>query len=386
MLSMRRTDPAALGGEQDGTRQRENTMQDGMRRYENAMQDGPRRTPVADEWRLAAMAEERGETGPAQAVPEEAETDPALLSVGRIGGLRPRRRPGDGGEASGADVDLVDSLAPATRRTVAAWLLDKQSAATRQARLQVLAAFLRWLHSANEEAGEGADEGIELLAVTGAHLDTYCDAARAGTLTIGVRNPGRPLSNATVSRKRAVLSSFYTFAWRSGVIRHMPATTAPRPAPAREEGVPRREERRLLREGVARLAAEGRSAEAAAVALLDATGAPVSALAGLTVQDLRAVTAGEPAVVTMHDGRGDLVAFPVPPLVRSLLRTLSAARTAGEPLIRRSDGRPLDVRWLREALADAAVAGGVPRERAERLDPHLMRAATVTELMRDRAS
>ncbi|MFB4269852.1 tyrosine-type recombinase/integrase [Nonomuraea sp. GTA35] len=376
MLSLPRTDaaaptipPAALPatGEEQGTG-----------RPESAVPDGPRTTPVADEWRLAAMVEERGETGVAQAVPEEAVTDPAVLSVGRIGGLRPRRRPGDGGEASGADVDLVDSLAPATRRTVAAWLLDKQSAATRQTRLQVLAAFVRWLRS--------MDPAIELLAVTGAHLDAYCDAARAGTLTIGVRNPGRPLSSATVSRKRAVLSSFYTFAWRSGVVRHDRTATVPRPAPARDRDVLSREERRLLREGAARLAAEGRSAEAAAVALLDATGAPVSALAGLTVQDLRAVTAGEPAVVTVHDGRGDLVAFPVPPLARSLLRALAAARTAGEPLLRQPDGHPVDVQWLRKALTDAALAGGVPRERAKLLDPHLMRATTVTELLRDQAS
>ncbi|MFD0475620.1 hypothetical protein ACFQ0B_50925 [Nonomuraea thailandensis] len=211
---MSRTDASALPatGEEQGT---------GL--HEGTAPEGQRTTPVADEWRLAAMAEERGETGVAQAVPEEAVTDPAALSVGRIGGLSPRRRPGDGGEASGADVDLVDSLAPATRRTVAAWLLDKQSAATRQTRLQVLAAFVRWLRS--------VDPAIELLAVTGAHLDAYCDAARAGKLTIGVRNPGRPLSNATVSRKRAVLSSFYTFAWRSGVVRHDRTAAVPRPAP-----------------------------------------------------------------------------------------------------------------------------------------------------------
>ncbi|MGR6918567.1 hypothetical protein ACU635_30330 [[Actinomadura] parvosata] len=355
MLSM----PPAASDKQVG-------KQDGKR-------GGPRVSPVADEWRLVAMAEERGETGVAQAVPDRGEE--AVLSVGRIGGLRPRRRPGDGGEASGADVDLVDALPPATRRTVAAWLLERQSAATRQARLQVLAAFVRWLRS--------VDPAIELLAVTGAHLDAYCDAARAGKLTVGVRNPGRPLSRTTVSRKRAVLSSFYTFAWRSGVVRHDHAAVVPRPAPPRDPAVLGRADRRLLREGVARLAEEGRAAEAAAVALLDATGAPVSALAGLTVQDLRAVTAGGPAVVTVHDGRGDLVAFPVPPPARALLRALSAARTPGEPLLRRPDGRPVDVQWVTAALTAAALAGGVPRERAELLDPHMMRATTVTELMRD---
>ncbi|WP_043635159.1 site-specific integrase [Nonomuraea candida] len=303
--------------------------------------------------------------------------EPEALSVGRIGGLRPRRRPGDGGEVPGADVDLVDALAAPARRTVAAWLLDKRSPATRQARLQVLASFLRWLRTVEPE--------LEPLAVTGAHLDAYCEAALAGALTIGVRNPGKPLARATVARKRAVLSSFYTFAWRSGVVRH-DRTPVSRPAPARDARTLTREDRRLLRLGIARLAAEGRPAEAAAVALLDATGAPATALAGLTLQDLRAVTAGEPAIVTVHDGRGDLVAFPVPPPARPLLRTLSAMRTAGEPLIRRADGRPVDVPWLRAALTAAALAGGIPRRRAELLDPHMMRATTVTELLRDQAT
>ncbi|MFC7040623.1 tyrosine-type recombinase/integrase [Nonomuraea rubra] len=384
---MPRTDaatPAAssAAGPEQGSTEQGSTEQGGTEQGRGprvgAVPGGPRTAPVADEWRLAAMVEERGETGVAQAVPEGAETDLAALSVGRIGGLRPRRRPGDGGEASGADVDLVDSLAPATRRTVAAWLLDKQSAATRQTRLQVVAAFVRWLRS--------VDPAIELLAVTGAHLDAYCDAARAGKLTIGVRNPGRPLSRATVSRKRAVLWSFYTFAWRSGVVRHDLAAARPRPVPARDGELLSRGERRLLRQGAARLAAEGRSAEAVAVALLDATGAPVSALAGLTVQDLRSVTGGEPAVVTVHDGRGDLVAFPVPPLARPLLRALADARTAGEPLLRQAGGHPVDVRWLGQALTDAALAGGVPAELAELLEAAKLRATTVTELMRDQAS
>ncbi|MEV4172597.1 hypothetical protein [Nonomuraea sp. NPDC049709] len=290
--------------------------------------------------------------------------------VGAIGGLRPRHRPGDGGDVPAADVGLVEALAPRVRRTVAAWLLDGPSPATRQTRLQVLAAFLRWLHAVEPD--------LDPLAVTGAHLDAYCAGALAGTLTIGVRTPGRPLAPATVARKRAVLSSFYTHAWRSGAVRHdsVPGETR----------TLTREDRRQLRRGIARLAADGRPAEAAAVALLEATGATADALAGLTLQDLRAVNAGEPAIVTVHDGRGDLVAFPVPEPVRPLLRALSSARTPGEPLLRRADGQAVDVRWLRAALTDAALAGGMPRARAELLDPYLMRATTVTELLRGRAT
>ncbi|WP_344887488.1 hypothetical protein [Nonomuraea antimicrobica] len=295
---------------------------------------------------------------------------PGAGSVGRIGGLLPRRRPGDGGEASGDDVDLVDALAPTTHRTVADWLAERSSAATRQARLQVLAAFLRWLRA--------TEPALDLLAVTGAHLDAYCDGALAGTLITGVRTPGRPLAKTTVSRKRAVLSSFYTFAWRSGAVRH--DLTDPGPAALT------RKERLLLRRGIARLAADGRAAEAAAVALLDATGAPPASLAGLTLQDLRAVVDGEPAIVTVHNSRGDLVAFPIPPLARPLLVERYGAGTAGEPLIRRPDGQPVDARWLGAALTQAALAGGLPRRRAELLDPQMLRAATATELIRDRAA
>ncbi|PZG14089.1 hypothetical protein, partial [Nonomuraea aridisoli] len=293
---------------------------------------------------------------------------PAPASVGEIAGLRPRRRPGDGGEVSGADVDLIDGLTPEAGRVVRAWLLDRPSAAARQARLQVLAAFLRWLRA--------SEPALDPLAATGAHLDAYCDAALTGTLTVGVRRPGRPLSGTTVNRKRAVLSSFYAYAWRTGAVSH-----AVHPA-----GEPRpltRDDRRLLRRGVSRLAAGGRACEAVAVALLEATGAPVAALADLTVQDLRGLADDGPAIVTVHDGHGDLVAFPVPEPVRPLLRELSGARAPGEPLIGPEDGGPADTRWVAAALVEAALAGGMPRARAEVLHPGVMRARTVTDLLRD---
>ncbi|WP_127932776.1 hypothetical protein [Nonomuraea polychroma] len=301
-----------------------------------------------------------------------------MTSIGHLPGLRPRRRPRDGGEAAGGDVDLVDALDPLTWRTVAAWLHDKPSAATRQVGLQVLASFLRWLR--------GTDQALELLAVTGAHLDTYCELARTGALT---RTPARkPLSTRTVARKRSVLLSFYAFAWQHGVVRH---NQVPGPLTARNRriaGTPplTREERRLLRQGVACLAADGRTAEAAAVALLESTGAGADALAGLTRQDVHSVADGagsRPAVITVHHGRDDVVAFPVPPLARPLLRVLCASRPAGEPLIRRSDGRPVDVDWLSDALTDAALAGGIAEQRARDLHPRMLRAVTVTDLLGD---
>ncbi|MCK2219056.1 hypothetical protein MF672_035465 [Actinomadura sp. ATCC 31491] len=303
-----------------------------------------------------------------------------VTSVGDLPGLRPRRKPRDGGEAPAADVDLVDALDPQTWRVVAAWLHDKPSAATRQVALQVMASFLRWLPEAEPD--------VELLAVTGAHLEAFCEAARRGSIA---RTPGRPLTSKTVSRKRAALLSFYSFAWRCGVVRHNQVagpriTRARRPGTARTLGA---DERRLLRKGVARLHADGRTTEAAAVALLELTGAAVEALAGLTRQDVRSVPDGptsQPVVVTVNHGRDDVTAFLVSPLVRPLLRILCTSRPLGEPLLRRPDGRALDAGWLGSALTEAALAGGVPEERARLLTPAMLRATDVTDLLNDQGS
>ena len=43
----------------------------------------------------------------------------------------------------------------------------------------------------------------------------------------------------------------------------------------------------------------------------------------------------------------------------------------------------MDARWVKDALTEAALAGGIPRRRAELLDPHMMRAPTVTERLED---
>jgi hypothetical protein len=43
----------------------------------------------------------------------------------------------------------------------------------------------------------------------------------------------------------------------------------------------------------------------------------------------------------------------------------------------------VDLDWLRGALADAALAGGVPEQRARDLHPHMLRAVTVTDLLED---
>ncbi|MBB6347473.1 hypothetical protein ACWGH8_05710 [Nonomuraea muscovyensis] len=296
-----------------------------------------------------------------------ATSDPLVrvTGIGQVAGLRPRRRPGDGGEVSGADVDVVDALDPLGRRTVTGWLLDTPSPTMRRGRLRVLASFVRWLRA--------AEPGRALLAVTGAQVERYCAAALGGELPGGPGVSGKPLANVTVARRRAALEAFYGYAWRHGAL--LASCDAPEGV-----GALTRDERRLLRRGVACLAADGRAAEAAAVALLEATGACVDALAGLTARDLCTVAdgaGGGSAVVVLQTGRDDIAAFPVPAPARALLRTLCQERDADEPLLRRDDGGPVDLAWVGAALIRAALSGGVPEERASRLHPRLLRAATL---------
>ncbi|MEV4225484.1 hypothetical protein [Nonomuraea sp. NPDC049725] len=286
--------------------------------------------------------------------------DPDFTSVGRIDGLRP-------GQVPAADVELIDGLDPLTWQVAVAWLQGRPSAARRRTCLRVLASWLRWLYA--------AEPALEPLAATGSHLDAYCYTA----LTTGVGPAGRPLAKATVSGRRAVLASFHAFAEASGATRaRRSADGAPPLTPA---------ERRLLRGGVARLAEDGRAAEALAVALLEATGASVDALAALTVHDIHALPGGEhPLVLVLHGEPEGPVAYPIPPRARPLLRELCGGRAAGEPLITGPHGRDVDARWVTAALTDAALAAGLPRHRAELLHPGLLRAVTVTEFARSHSS
>ncbi|NUW46667.1 hypothetical protein [Nonomuraea rhodomycinica] len=299
--------------------------------------------------------------------PEPSTGSPAgVTSVGRIAGLRPRRRPGDGGEVDGADVDLVDGLDPVSRGTVADWLRESSSLSARRFRLRTFASFLRWLRLNVPE--------LAPLRATGAHVREYCDATLAGRLP---EAHGRPLAKATVGRRRAALTSLYHFAWENG------------PGPARPDGVAAappagdagrragltRDERRSLRRGIARLAAEGHVTEAAAVALLEATGAPADAVAGASSQDFRTVAdghGGEHVVMVVHTGC-HVAAFVLPPLARRLLRELGGGRrTAAEPIFGRY-GEPVAAGWVGAALTRAALAGGISERRAAQLRPEMLR-------------
>lgn len=196
--------------------------------------------------------------------------------VGQIPGLRPRHRPGQG-EVAAADVQVVDELDAATHRITIAWLLDKPSLPLRRTRLRILASYLRWLTSADPATAPLTAER---------HVDTYCLTA----LATGLPPTGKPLARATVMRRRAILASFYAYA------RQARAT----PSPHRGVHPPTPYERRLLRAGAAHLAEQGHVAEAAAVALLEATGTTVTALGRLTARDIHLTDDTGLALITLH--------------------------------------------------------------------------------------
>ncbi|WP_329082464.1 hypothetical protein [Streptosporangium sp. NBC_01469] len=258
--------------------------------------------------------------------------------MGQIAGLRPRRQRGDGGEVSAAAVDRVDALEKEAWPVAAAWLNDSTAASTRQTRLEALAAFLLWL--------EGAAPGLGLLAVTEDHLVAYQDAAATGTLSAGVRIPGKPLGPATVAKRINNLKSFYRYARRRKVIADNPAEAVSVPPVSRKGStLPlSRTEQIALRDGVMKLALID-PARAAAVALGAALGARAGSLQHLTVGDITeqpdADGHGTHTIVTIRVKGGTHHKLPVPPATAALIAPLRQ-RARHLPLFTQDDGSSVD--------------------------------------------
>ncbi|MFF4197901.1 tyrosine-type recombinase/integrase [Nonomuraea sp. NPDC001831] len=312
---------------------------------------------------------------PAPAPPPE----PLVFSIGAIAGLSPRRERGDRGEVPGADVDLIDGLDRPTWNVVAGWLQHSTSVSTRHTRLQVLAAFLRWLRTLTPP--------VALLDVTEDHLIAYRDAAATGALTVGVRKPGKALGPATVAKQRHNLSSFYGYARRRKVIAYNPTADVDAP-PVSTEGSTRAftpVQHRHMRAGVAKLAATGQLAQAAAIALLDDVGGRVGLLAGLTVGDIRTVTESDGSrhtVVRFRNKGGKYAQLPIPDAdTIAMLQQLRQGKHADDLLFTREDGWPIDRWWVTAALKAAAAAGQMPTEEGEKAHPHRIRATVITELL-----
>ncbi|NUP40914.1 MAG: tyrosine-type recombinase/integrase [Streptomyces sp.] len=304
---------------------------------------------------------------------------PLVASVGDIAGLRPRRRPRDGGEVPGADVDLIDALPrdddPTTGQragwpTVAAWLRAGKTATTRRARLAAVAKFVRWW--ARTAPGAGLWQATEDVMVA------YLDQVGTGSGPAAHLNRGgKALAPATLAWHLANLKSLYGYAARRRVIDHSPAqwVEAPEvgkvgttPALALPEGTA------LLR-GAQAIAAE-HPADAAAVALLAITGMRAGELENLTVGRIER-TAGH-WVIRFRLKGGAVIVVPLPQVLMALLRPLQAGRRPNDLLLQRTDGRSFD-RWRQQtALRRAARAAGLE---VAKLTPHMLRATAATLLL-----
>ncbi|WUI02831.1 tyrosine-type recombinase/integrase [Spirillospora sp. NBC_00431] len=304
---------------------------------------------------------------------------PLLDSVGDIPGLSPRRRRGDGGEVSAADVDLVDALPrtgpaagpeAAAWPTVAGWLQAARAVTTRRARLADAAAFLRWLAA--------AAPGVTLWAVTEDTLIAYRDQIGTGTGAAATLNRGgRALSPATVARRLSSLSGLYSYAVRRHVLPASPAEHVARPEVSGDGATPARplDQAAALLDGAEAIAAR-HPVDAAAAALLVATGMRAAEATALTAG--RVVDDAGHRVIRVQVKGGKTVTVPLPPRVCALLDPLVDGRDGHELVLHREDGRPFD-RWrLTTALRRAARAGGVD---PAGLTPHVLRATAATLLL-----
>ncbi|MGC5016508.1 tyrosine-type recombinase/integrase [Streptosporangium sp. DT93] len=294
-------------------------------------------------------------------------------SVATIHGLQPRRTRGGGGEVSCADVDLIDTLTGNSRHITTCWLHSAPTTITRQNRLSALARFLRWLNHTTP--------GINLLTVDENHLTTYRDALETGTVSTGVRNPGQPLKPATVAWRLAMLSSLFRHARRHHAINANPAEDLQRPLPptATTTSITSAltiEEHHAVVAGTQVLATT-RPMDAAAVALLTDCLLRAGELALLTANDITTIDGHSLIAVSRATGRRTV---PVPDRTLTLLKPLRATRAPGQALLTKHNGRPIDRWWLIAALRRAALAGGIPKHRAQQLHPNITRPTAIALL------
>ncbi|MFB4289806.1 tyrosine-type recombinase/integrase [Nonomuraea sp. ATR24] len=304
---------------------------------------------------------------------------PLVDSVGDIAGLRPRRRPRDGGEVPGADVDLIDALprtddvpTPGQRAswpTVAAWLRAGRTAATRRARLADLAKFVRWWAAAAPGAG--------LWQVSEDVLVAYAEQLGTGGGHAAVLGRGGgPLAAATVKRHISTLKSLYGYAVRRRVISHSPATFVETPEVGKVGTTPALalDEAAALVRGAQQIAPR-HPVDAAAVMLLATLGLRAAELEGLTAGRIER-SAGHWVIAFRLKG-GRQVVVPLAAEVMELLRPLLDGRRTDQLLLLRADGRSFD-RWRQQtALRRAARAAGLD---IAKLTPHMLRATAATLL------
>jgi integrase/recombinase XerD len=251
--------------------------------------------------------------------------------------------------AAGLPAPGPDTLA----HLVAAWLLAAGSTHTRRGYQRDLAQWMAWL----------ASHDVGLFSATRGHADAWGEH---------LRRQGR--APATIARKLAAVSSFYTYATDEGLAERNPAARARRPAidpdHSPTHGLDVAEARALI----AVADADGPRSAAIVRQLLE-TGMRVSELAAVRIGDLGAERGHRYITVTRKGGRRQKLALP--PAAAHAVDAATAGRAEG-PVIATRTGRPMAASEIYRTVRRLARAAGIPK----RITPHSLRHAYAT-LARD---
>lgn len=260
---------------------------------------------------------------------------------------------------NGAAIAVLQGAAvegPTTAAEVAAaWLLGFGNRGTRDGYRRDLGEWVEFTERI----------GVEALAAHRAHVEAF---------TRWLEVEGR--SRATIARKLAALSSFYTYAVDEGVIDRSPVRGR-RPkvdADSQQLGLDRDELRALL-------AAARRSGprDSALALLLTMNGLRISEALAAAVDDLSSARGHRTLTIVRKGDSRALV--PLAPVVGEALDAMLEARddagntrVTGTPLFATSSGRSMDRQAARKVIRRLAREAGIEK----RVSPHTLRHGFVT--------
>jgi site-specific recombinase XerD len=252
----------------------------------------------------------------------------------------------------------------------AAWLWSfRESVHTREAYRRDVEDFVGWCTARD----------LDVCEVRRAQVDAYA-AALANS-----PNPrtGRPLAPASVARRLAALSSWYSYLLDVGATGHNPILRVRRPRLDRDHTATvglSAIEAAALRRAAAADPVLGPACGAALAGFLVEIGARVSEICALSTEDLGYDSGHRTVRLRMKGGKTRTRA--VPPGLGATLERYLAGRGAGL-LFQHPDGRPLDRHTVYRFVRRAARTAGIPA--ADRITPHSFRHAWAT-LARERGA
>ena len=274
-----------------------------------------------------------------------------------------------GGHGRDVGTGVRDPLGELVARWLLAVLKAPPSPASVRAYRADIDAWFAWCRDAE----------VDPLRATRTHGDVYRQILAATPTRYG-----RPPAPATVARKLAVVSSFYTYAVDDGAAPVVPIRARSRPVVphiSTTRGLSRDEARAFVR----RLDHEC-TFDRALVRVLLVEGPRTAEVSGLNIDSI-GVDAGRPVMTVVGKGnvaRTLVLDASVVGAVDDMLAERATSRGLGgpdelpgdEPLFARADGRRLTQRTTMRILQRVARSAGIAEHR--KITPHVMRHACAT--------